>query len=173
MIGQVHHSAADLYLVQLTPHSPLATLPHLAFEAATRKTRPQLATGSLVYARVALAERQLDAPELECVSANTGRADGLGALPAGGTAIDVSIGFARRLLRKDADTGGGVAVLEELGGLGLAFETAVGRNGRVWVGGDDVKAVVAVCRALQETDSGNLNVEAQRRLARRLVREVT
>lgn len=154
----------------LAPHSPLATLPHLAFESATKKTRPHLPPGSLVYARVAQADAFLDAPELECVSAATGRADGLGPL-ADGTAADVSLAFARRLLRADGGVGAGVVVLEELGAAGLAFETAVGRNGRVWVGGE-TGAVVVVCRALRETDEGGLGVEAQKKLARRLMNEM-
>jgi len=76
---------------------------------------------------------------------------------------------------------GKVGVLEMLAGedpsigeagAGLAFETAVGRNGRVWVGSEDVKTVIIVGRALQETDRGNLTIEGQRKLVRRLLREM-
>lgn len=171
VIGQVHHGAADFYYVQLSPHTANALLPVLAFEMATKKTRPQLAPGQLVYARVALANKHMDA-ELECVNPATGKADGLGPL-AGGMLFAVSPGLARRLLLPKSATDGGVVVLEELGNLGLGFETAVGRNGRVWVNSEVLRTVLIVGRALQETDEGRLGAEAQKKLAKRLVREIS
>lgn len=146
-----------------------------------------LQPGQLVYARVALANKHMDA-ELECVSAATGKADGLGPVGnvssssssssssvGGGCAFDVSLGFARRLLMARSREEGGVGVLEMLAGEeggGLAFETAVGRNGRVWVGSGSARTVVLVGRALQETDRAGLGLEGQRRLVKRLVREM-
>lgn len=108
-------------------------------------------------------------PEIECVSQSTGKSDGLGELK-GGMVFDVSLQFARRLLMAKSKEEGKVEVLELLGGEGLAFEIAVGRNGKVWVGGEDVKAIVVVGRALRETDEGGLGVEAQRKLVRRLAK---
>ncbi|KAL2161377.1 hypothetical protein VTH06DRAFT_8600 [Thermothelomyces fergusii] len=176
VIAQVVRSTTDFYLCSLSAHTAAATLPHLAFEAATKKTRPVLAPGQLVYARVALANRHMD-PELECVDAATGRADGLGPLAGPGCVFDVSLGFARRLLMARSREDGGVAVLdllagEEGGGGGLAFETAVGRNGKVWVGSESPRTVVLVGRALQETDRAGLGIEGQRRLVKRLLREM-
>lgn len=171
VIGQVHHGAADFYYVQLTHHTSNALLPILAFEMATKKTRPQLAPGQLVYARVSLANKHMDA-ELECVNPATGKADGLGPLT-GGMLFTVSLGFSRRLLMPKSTTDGGVVVLEELGNLGLGFETAVGRNGKVWVNSEVLNTILIVGRALQETDEGKLNAEAQKKLAKRLVREIS
>ncbi|EGZ76712.1 uncharacterized protein B0T23DRAFT_310943 [Neurospora hispaniola] len=170
IIGQIARSATDFYYVSLSPYTPNATLPHLAFESATKKTRPQLASGELVYARVSLANRHMD-PELECVNSSTGKADGLGPLK-DGMVFDVSLGFARRLLMAKSREEGKVEVLEALGEEGLAFETAVGRNGKVWVGSESVKTVVVVGRALRETDEKGLGVEAQRKLVKKLVREM-
>ncbi|KAF3765034.1 hypothetical protein M406DRAFT_31962, partial [Cryphonectria parasitica EP155] len=169
VIGQVHHGAADFYYVQLTPHTSNALLPVLAFEMATKKTRPQLAPGQLVYARVSLANKHMDA-ELECVNPATGKSDGLGPLN-GGMLFSVSLGFARRLLMPKSTTEGGVVVLEELGRLGLQFEIAVGRNGRVWVSSDATRSILIVGRALKETDEGRLEVDAQKKLVKKLVRE--
>lgn len=45
-----------------------AVLNFLAFEGATRRNRPKLAEGDLVYARVVMAHRDIDA-ELSCVDA--------------------------------------------------------------------------------------------------------
>jgi exosome complex component RRP40 len=105
--------------------------------------------------------------ELECISASTGKAEGLGPL-VGGSVFSVSLGFARRLLMS---SGGGVEVLDLLGKEGLAFETAVGRNGRVWVSSEDVRTVVVVGRALTETDERSLEPEDQKKLVRRLLKE--
>ncbi|KAK4250975.1 hypothetical protein C7999DRAFT_11346 [Corynascus novoguineensis] len=174
VLAQVLRSATDFYLCSLSPHTAPATLPHLAFESATKKTRPILSPGQLVYARVALANRHMD-PELECVSASTGKADGLGPITGPGCAFDVSLGFARRLLMARSREDGGVGVLEMLGGEeggGLAFETAVGRNGKVWVGSESARTVVLVGRALQETDRRGLGIEGQRRLVKKLVKEM-
>jgi exosome complex component RRP40 len=126
-----------------------------------------LQTGDLVYARVSVASDYLDAVELECVSATTGKSDGLGPLK-DGMIFDVSLGMARRLmLGKKA----GCVVLEVLGER-IDFEAAVGRNGRVWISAGEIKLVVAVGRALQGTDKLNLDEKAQKKLVDKLLREL-
>ncbi|KAI1803779.1 hypothetical protein F4811DRAFT_523559, partial [Daldinia bambusicola] len=170
VIGTVHHSATDYFYVTLTSYTSNAVLPQLAFEMATKKTRPNLSPGALVYARVCLANRHMD-PELECVSASTGKADGLGPL-SGGMLFDISPGMARRLLMRKSVEEGKVVVLEELGAAGLAFETAVGRNGKMWVNSEKVQTVLVVGRAVRETDEKRLPVEQQKKLVRKLVKEM-
>lgn len=210
-------SQGEHYLVSLASvpgsadaPSTVALLPHMAFEHVTRKTRPQLGPGSLVYARVesvgfgsggggsggaAATSSSIqgvlsDNVELTCLAdpaaAGPGRgkkaaSEGLGPLT-GGTVVPVSLGLARRLMLRRPEEEGKVVVLEELASpgaagkgsgataAGLSFEMAVGRNGRVWVNSDDVRTVVIVCRALRELDERRLNVEEQRKLARRLLR---
>lgn len=110
--------------------------------------------------------------ELECVSASTGKADGLGPLT-GGMLFPVSLGMARRLMLAKTARDGKVVVLEELAGAGLQFETATGRNGRVWVSSEQTTTVIAVGRAVQETDRGNLGMEEQKKLVRRLIKEMS
>ncbi|TRX90999.1 hypothetical protein FHL15_008204 [Xylaria flabelliformis] len=161
----------EYYYVSITEYNTNAILPQLAFEMATKKTRPQLTHGALAYARVCLANRHMD-PELECVSPTTGKADGLGPL-VGGMLYDISLGMARRLLMRKSVEEGKVAVLEELGSAGLAFETAVGRNGKLWVNSDSVKTVLIVGRAVKETDENKLSVEQQKKLVRKLVKEMS
>lgn len=171
VIGQVHHGAADFHYVQITPYTSNALLPVLAFEMATKKTRPQLAAGQLVYARVSLANKHMDA-ELECVNPATGKADGLGPLT-GGMLFTVSLGFSRRLLMPKGTTDGGIVVLEELGKMGLGFEIAAGRNGKLWVNSEAIKTILIVGRVLIEADEGRLGVEAQRKLVKKVVRETS
>ncbi|RSL41068.1 hypothetical protein BHE90_009879 [Fusarium euwallaceae] len=171
VIGTVQRSAAELFYVTLSDYTAPALLPQLSFEGATKKTRPQLVPGALVYARVALANRHMD-PEIECVSSSTGKADGLGPLT-GGMLFNVSLGMARRLMMPKSVQEGRIAVLEELGAAGLQFETATGRNGKFWVDSESTKTVIAVGRAVQETDEKRLDVEDQKKLVRKIIKELS
>ncbi|KAI1827676.1 hypothetical protein F4861DRAFT_492129 [Xylaria intraflava] len=171
VICVIQRSLPDYYSVSITDYSPNAILPQLSFEMATKRSKPHLLNGSMVYARVCLANRHMD-PELECVSPTTGKADGLGPLD-GGMVFDISLGMARRLLMKNSVEAGKVAVLEEVGSAGLAFETAVGRNGKLWVNSESVKTVLIVGRAVKETDERQLDVEQQKKLARKLIKDMS
>ncbi|RCI13970.1 hypothetical protein L249_8304 [Ophiocordyceps polyrhachis-furcata BCC 54312] len=168
VIGTILKTSADLYHVLLTEYTAPTLLPQLSFEGASRKTRPILAPGALVYARVSLAEKHMD-PELECVSATTGKSDGLGPL-VGGMLFHISLGMARRLMMPKPAADGKLVVLEELAALGLQFETATGRNGRLWVDSEDVKTVIAVGRAVQETDENRLSIADQKKLVKRITK---
>lgn len=107
-------------------------------------------------------------PELECVSQSTGKADGLGPL-VGGMMFGVSLGMSRRLLMNKSVEEGKVVVLGELENAGLAFEIAVGRNGRVWVNSEDVPTVIAVGKAIVQTDEQRLGVDQQKKLVRKIL----
>ncbi|KAK1656099.1 exosome complex exonuclease RRP40 [Colletotrichum phormii] len=168
VVGTVQRTAAELYYVLLADYSTPAMLPQLSFEGASKKTRPQLAAGALVYARVTLANKHMD-PELECVYQSTGKSDGLGPL-VGGMLFDISLGMSRRLLMpKTTD----LVVLEELGATGAAFETAVGRNGKIWVNSESTKIIIAVGRAIQETDQRGLTIDQQKKLVRSLIKDLS
>ncbi|KAF7551784.1 hypothetical protein G7046_g7605 [Stylonectria norvegica] len=171
VIGTVHHGAAEVFYVSLSDYTTPAILPQLSFESATKKTRPQLAAGALVYARITLANKHMDA-ELECVSSSTGKSEGLGPLT-GGMLYSVSLGMARRLMMPKSVMEGKVVVLEELATAGLQFETATGRNGKFWVDSESVKTVIIVGKAVQETDERRLNVEEQKKLVRKLIKSLT
>ena len=136
IIATVHHSSTDYYHCSITPHTTFSQLPQLAFEGATKKTRPQLNSGSLIYARVLSASKHTD-PEIVCYNPSTGKSEGMGELK-GGMVFDISMGMARRLLMAKQREDGGVAVLEEIAEK-VAFEIAVGRNGKVWVKSGGVK----------------------------------
>jgi len=159
----VHSSLTEAYNCTLTPHTPYANLPQLAFESATRKTRPILAPNSLVYARI-LSCTPHTAPELTCVDPSTGKAEGLGPLK-GGMVFEISLGMARRLMLGGGK--GGVVVLEALAEK-VAFEVAVGRNGVLWVHGGEgvrgIKVTLTVGRAVQEVDEKCLGIKDQRKV---------
>ncbi|KAE9372666.1 hypothetical protein N431DRAFT_375929 [Stipitochalara longipes BDJ] len=170
VIATIQKSSVDLYYASLSDYTPNASLPQLSFEGATKKTRPQLTSGNLVYARVTLANKHMD-PELECVSSSTGKSEGLGPLT-GGMLFTISLGMARRLMLPKPVEQGNLVVLDELGAQGVAFEIAVGRNGRVWVDSKNVKTTLAIGKAVLETDEKGLGVEDQKKLARKLARDL-
>ncbi|CAG8939328.1 unnamed protein product [Penicillium salamii] len=187
IIAQIHHSSVDFFHCIVTPNTAHALLGQLSFEGATKKTRPMLKQGELVYARVQSVGVGAGAEvELTCVNPATGKADGgLGPL-AGGMVFDVSTGMAARLIRAssasadETDPVDGLIVLGELGrkleSLG-GFELAIGRNGKVWVdcsnaGEGSVAVTVAIGRCLQETDQHNLHPHDQKKLVTRILREM-
>lgn len=110
--------------------------------------------------------------ELECVSASTGKADGLGPLT-GGMLFTISLGMARLLMMPKKAQQGKVVVLDELADAGLQFETATGRNGRLWVDSDNTKTIIVVGRAIQETDEKSLGADEQRKLVKKLIKELS
>ncbi|KAL8731697.1 MAG: hypothetical protein Q9181_004218 [Wetmoreana brouardii] len=169
VIATVHHSSTDWYHCSITPYTAFAQLPQLAFEGATKKTRPQLSAGSLIYARVLSASKHLD-PEIACYNPSTGKSEGMGELK-GGMIFDVSLGMARRLLLHKQREEGKLVVLEEIAEQ-VAFEIAVGRNRKVWVKANGVKETILVGKALQDTDRGALDLDEQRKLVKKLLRQI-
>ena len=170
VIAQVRSSGAEMFQLYINSHSPQTFLPQLAFEGATKKTRPQLKSGDLVYAKVVFTGYNMET-ELSCVNPSTGKAepDGLGPL-SGGMVFDVSLGMSERLTKKECMTW-----LEELGGkLQGGFEICVGRNGRIWVDCPEqgVKGVVAVGRCLREVDEGLLTEKEAKKAVNRICHEL-
>ena len=170
VIAQVRSSGAEMFQLYINSHSQQAFLPQLAFEGATKKTRPQLKANDLVYARVIFAQRNMEV-ELSCVNPSTGKAepDGLGPL-SGGMVFDVSIGLAERLLKKQ-----GVTFLEDLGAkIQGGFEIVVGKNGMVWVDCPEagVKSVCAVGRCMQAVDEGLLQEKEQKKVVNKICHEL-
>ncbi|TKY86535.1 hypothetical protein EX895_004684 [Sporisorium graminicola] len=152
VIGQITNRGAESYTVTLfSAHS--ATLPALSFEGATKRHKPNLRIGSLVYARNVSADRFTE-PELTCVNPVTGKSDGFGDLKTTdergekmGHAMlfTVSIGLARSLLRPTH------GLLKQVA-THFPFEAAVGANGTVWVRANEPRHVIAVGKVLEAAD---------------------
>ncbi|GLI65446.1 hypothetical protein VaNZ11_008824 [Volvox africanus] len=120
-----------------------AVLPLLSFEGATRRNRPNLHPGDLVYARVVQAHRDTD-PVLSCTD-SAGRSAGFGHLQ-DGMVLNCSSSLARQLL------GSPIAPVLEALGSGLEFEMAVGLNGRVWLAAGTAATCVLVANAISESE---------------------
>ncbi|KAJ9246215.1 hypothetical protein DTO207G8_9174 [Paecilomyces variotii] len=178
VIAQVNRSSPDYFHCTLTPHAPQVMLGQLAFEGATKKTRPMLKAGDLVYARVLSVGVGAGAEvEITCVNPTTGKADGgLGPLT-GGMLFEISTGLAARLMKPGASE---IVILDELGARFKSkggFEIAIGRNGKVWVdcsnsGDNAVKMTVAIGRCLVETDERKLNTADQKKLVAKILRDM-
>lgn len=166
IIGIVLDRQMENFVIDIRGPFP-ALLPQLSFEGATKRNRPNLKPGDLVYARVVEASRDLE-PILTCVDA-LGRAGGLGQLSEG-SLVQVSTAMARRLLQ------GGQAspVLEALGEAGLQFDMAVGANGRIWVlaaGGtaESISTTILISNALESSEK--LTDQQQRVLVSHLLNQ--
>lgn len=143
VIGVVTNRAGENLLLDIGANQ-MATLSLLAFEGATRTNRPAVGPGALVLARLVTAVPHCQ-PELTCVNSR-GKADALGVLPSGDSCAvlwRVPLLVCRRLLAADCQ------ILPALGKR-LAFELAVGLNGRVWVSARNARQAVCVLQALRE-----------------------
>ena len=170
IIAQVHHGGGDAWACAITPHTPFATLGHLAFEAVNKKTRPSLKNGDLVYARISKCRKGEDV-ELECVNPTTGKADGMGPLK-DGMVFDLSPQFVRRLMMgtgADGKNRGNVIILEEVGQT-VRFEVAVGRNGRIWIESGRIPSTIAVGRLLTSCDQQRWDLETQRKEVKKVLK---
>ncbi|KAG7088328.1 hypothetical protein E1B28_012337 [Marasmius oreades] len=149
VIGVITQRQGEGYRVDIaSAHN--ANLDGLAFEGATKRNKPNLKVGNLVYARVSLAHKDMD-PELECFDAQTHKAEGFGELK-NGFLVKCSMRMCRQLLDPNH------FLLPLLGGL-FPLEVAIGLNGRVWINSKEPKQIIAIARALEATDpdGGGLN----------------
>jgi exosome complex component RRP40 len=121
IIGIITERHAENYRVDINSYQD-ACLPSLSFENATKRHKPNLAIGSLVYARVLCAHKDMET-ELSCVS-EQGKSEGLGELT-GGMMISCSLSLAHRLLHEND-------LLLNIGER-VPFEIAIGLNGRLWI----------------------------------------
>ena len=130
-------SGGDIFRVNIGGPHP-AMLSNLSFEGATKRNKPQLKPGMLLYCRVESDTNSSTDPSLSCM---IGPHDG--GLPRkdwmtnegtygelkGGTVRKIPLGLARELLSPQN------VVLNELGSskFKIPFEVCVGVNGYVWV----------------------------------------
>ena len=142
----------DFYQMHIGAAHP-AVLSNLAFEGATKRNRPHLQTGQVVYARVESVDHH-NKVTLSCIlgpqDVGVPRKDWMtneacyGPVR-GGTVFRVPTGLARELLKPDC------LVLQELASRNWAFEVAIGVNGLVWVHSPTPEQTVAIQNAIQNS----------------------
>lgn len=147
VLGTITHRTAEYYRVDIGWHLP-ATLNVLAFEGATRKNRPALQVGSIVYARVSLADPNIE-PEVSCTTLEGKADEGFGeiktnTLESGILRIPPSYAQQLQLVSHP---------LLPLLGKHFAFESVVGANGVVCIRSNspDLTAELTGCISKCET----------------------
>lgn len=141
VIGTIIGSFSDSYKVSLSNFTSGVSLSYMAFPNASKKNKPTLKNGDLVYARVLSAEKELEA-EIECMDSTSGQNLGFGLL-SDGCIIDVPMLFCRNLLFDS-----NFPFLRLLSNK-CKFEIAIGVNGKVWIKADDVQNTLACYKSLQ------------------------
>ncbi|KAK1789298.1 hypothetical protein P4O66_015237 [Electrophorus voltai] len=143
VIGVVTAKSGDSFKVDVGG-SELASLSYLAFEGATKRNRPNVQVGDLVYSQFAIANKDME-PELVCID-SCGRANGMGVFGADGLLFKVSLGLVRRLLSPQSEI---IKDLEKL----FPFEMVVGLNGRVWVKANGIQKTLIVANLLESCEN--------------------
>ncbi|XP_067933557.1 exosome complex component RRP40-like isoform X2 [Watersipora subatra] len=139
VIGIVTARQADSFRVDIGTSDP-ASLSYLSFEGATKKNRPDVKVGDVIFGKLLVANKNMD-PELVCID-SFGKANGMGAMKDGGTLVHLNLHWTRRLLSPECS-------LLKLIGDQLPYETAMGLNGRIWIKGRSPVETLAISRLLQ------------------------
>lgn len=126
VLGVVTGVFSEMFRVSLQDYSAPVQLSMMAFPNATKKNRPNLKVGQAVYARVSESVPEI-VTEIECIDPETGKDGGFGPLDENGYIFDVNMNFARELLFNKS-----CVFLEKLAAR-VAFEIAIGINGKVWL----------------------------------------
>lgn len=123
----------------------MASLSYLSFEGATKRNRPDVKVGDLVYAKLLLANKDME-PELVCID-SAGRSDGMGVIgrDIGGFLHCCSINLIRKILSPECP-------LLKLLGKSLPFEITVGMNGRLWVKAHNCLKTIAIINAISAAE---------------------
>ncbi|CAK1551330.1 unnamed protein product [Leptosia nina] len=136
-IGIVHQKAGDIYRVDIGG-SCTASLSYLSFEGATKKNRPEVQIGDVIYAKILVASKDME-PELVCVDSH-GKKGCLGVL-SDGFVFKCSLNLIRKILSPSCP------LLDSLKNE-WPFELAAGMNGRIWIKANTLRETIAVGNAI-------------------------
>lgn len=116
-----------------------AALSYLAFEGATKKNRPDVQVGDIVFAKLLVAIKDME-PELVCVDSQ-GKQKKLGVLSSDGMLFTCTLNLVRKLLNPNCPLFNFLAKNQ-------AYEVAIGMNGKVWVKTKSVHKTIAIANAI-------------------------
>lgn len=137
VIGVVIQKAGDIFRVDVGG-SCTAALSYLSFEGATKKNRPEVQVGDVVYAKMLVASKDME-PELVCVDSH-GKKGRLGVL-SDGFVFKCSLNLVRKILNPSCP------LIESLKNE-WPFELAAGMNGRIWIKANSMRETIAVGNAI-------------------------
>ncbi|KAM6442209.1 exosome complex component RRP40 [Liasis olivaceus] len=139
VIGIVTAKAGDIFKLDVGG-SEQASLSYLAFEGATKRNRPNVQVGDLIYGQFIVANKDME-PEMVCIDSSS-RANGMGVIGQDGFLFKVSLGLIRKLLAPDCE------IIWDLGQL-YPFELVLGMNGRIWVKAKTVQQTLILANVLE------------------------
>lgn len=138
MVGIMTQKSGDIYKVDIGA-SEQASLSYLAFEGATKKNRPDVQPGDVIFAKLLIASKDME-PELVCVDSQ-GKQNELGVLDSDGMVFTCSLSLVRKLLNPECS-------LFRLLGRNQAYELAVGMNGKIWIKARTIQETIALANAI-------------------------
>ncbi|GFY66565.1 exosome complex component RRP40 [Trichonephila inaurata madagascariensis] len=147
VIGIVLKKGSDEALVDIGSSEP-AVIDLLSFEGATKRNKPALKIGDVLYAKILTACKDTD-PELVCVN-SYGKSVGFGVVPPEGYVLNVPLEYCRRLLLPNS------LILKKLGTV-IPYEIAIGVNGRIWVRSNTTERTLVVVQALSVLEYASSN----------------
>uniref|UniRef100_A0A8C3CNP9 Exosome complex component RRP40 n=1 Tax=Cairina moschata TaxID=8855 RepID=A0A8C3CNP9_CAIMO len=139
VIGIVTARAGDVFRLDVGG-SEQASLSYLAFEGATKRNRPNVQVGDLIYGQFLVANKDME-PEMVCID-SSGKASGMGVIGQDGFLFKVSLGLIRKLLAPKCE------IIQELSQL-YPFELVLGMNGRIWVKAKTVQQTLIIVNILE------------------------
>lgn len=142
VVGIVTKKAGESLKVDIGS-AEFASLSMLAFEGATKKQKPDVQVGDVVYAKLLNAHKEME-PELVCVDQYF-KAKRLGILPDDGFFFNISLNLAYSLLNIENP------LLRTLGKK-FSYEIAIGVNGKVWLKCKEVKNVFTIKKAFEAAE---------------------
>ncbi|XP_001605422.1 exosome complex component RRP40 [Nasonia vitripennis] len=139
VVGVVTQKAGDIFRVDIGANEP-AALSYLGFEGASKRNRPDVQVGDIVYAKLIVASKDMES-ELVCVD-SFGKKGKLGVLSPNGMLLTCSLSLVRKILKANCPL---LRLLSEE----LKYEIAVGMNGKIWIKSkSSVEDTIAVANAI-------------------------
>ncbi|XP_039251483.2 exosome complex component RRP40-like [Styela clava] len=135
VLGVIVGKIGDAYKVDIGS-SDYVVLNNLFFEGATKRNRPNLVNGDIVFGKLISANKDME-PELSCIDQSSGKANGMGPVPSNGLLITVPLNLVRKILSPDC------VLLPEMGKY-FGFETLIGMNGKIHLTSHSDKHIIAI-----------------------------
>lgn len=139
VIGAVTQRAGDIFRVDVGS-SELSALPYLSFEGATKKNRPDVNVGDLVFAKFLVANKDFES-ELICID-STGKKQKLGVLR-DGFVFNYGVSSARKLRSNSLSL---MKIISKH--IQVPSEIVIGMNGKVWIRTKQERDMIAIGNAI-------------------------
>uniref|UniRef100_A0A0V0G9I4 Exosome complex component RRP40 n=1 Tax=Triatoma dimidiata TaxID=72491 RepID=A0A0V0G9I4_TRIDM len=143
VVGVVAKKTGDYFKVDIGSCDQ-AMLYYLSFEGATKKYRPDVNVGDVIFGRLLVSSPDME-PEIVCINSN-GKKGNLGVQALGGFLFSVSLNLARKILNPDC------LLLSSLGKV-FRYESAIGMNGNIWIKSEDITTTIAIANAILKSET--------------------